>query len=69
MHSLKEDVRNEERSVNKQVELSLKAVLDNFQKNHERLRRELLDILDRSFAENEKSVRDELARQSKAESP
>ena len=50
--SLREDIRGEERAINKQVEASLRVLLDNFQRVHERLRRELLEMLDRSFAEN-----------------
>jgi hypothetical protein len=47
----------------------LKVILENFARNHERVRRELLELLDRAFAENERLVREELARQSKSESP
>ena len=37
--SLKEDIRNEERSLSKHADSAIKTIHENFQRNHEKLRR------------------------------
>ena len=50
--SLKEELRAEERGVAQQAEIVLRQLLDNFQRSHEKLKREILDLLERTFFEN-----------------
>ena len=46
-------------------EIAIKTIHENFQRSHEKLKREILELLDRAFYENEKSIKEELAKQSK----
>ena len=67
--SVKDELRSEERSVSQHGEIAIKQIHENFQRNHEKLKREILELLDRAFFENEKSIKEELAKQSKIEPP
>ena len=50
--SLKEELKTEERGVVQQSEVALRQLHENFQRSHDRLKREILELLERTFYEN-----------------
>jgi predicted phage-related endonuclease len=67
--SIKDELRQEERGVAQHADVAVKQIHENFQRNHEKIKREILELLDRAFYENEKNIKEELAKQSKVEPP
>jgi uncharacterized protein (DUF1778 family) len=60
-------LRNEEKGMQNFTENAHKVLHEKFRVNHEKIRREILDLLDRAFKDNERFITEELRRQGNSE--
>jgi superfamily I DNA and RNA helicase len=57
---MKDELRNEERNVHSFTESAYKQLLEKFRTNHEKIKREILELLETAFKENERYIAEEV---------
>lgn len=64
---VREELKAEELGLKNFSTIAYKAIQEKFAANHEKIKREILELLERSFRENEQSIMEELRRQGSTE--
>ena len=65
--SIRGELRSQERSLAQHGQEAIKSLHEKFMWTHDALKKDILGLLERSFVENERAIKEELARQSKVE--
>lgn len=64
---IQSELNKEKKQLTYQAEIAYKEITERFSRNHEKIKREILELLDKAFRENEKQMKEELVRQSRNE--
>ena len=65
--SIRGELRSQEKILAQQGQEAIKGLHEKFMWTHDALKKDILALLERSFVENERAIKEELARQSKVE--